>query len=208
MNFGFIKQWETSLRSSRFRIMFIVTIIALVGVIYSLTKFLNYNELRPAVGFTDPILELLPHIDLTWFTFILIYVGLITGLISLAKYPTNLLTGIHAYILMILFRIIAMYSLPLAPPAGMIILQDPIVEIFGGGPIYVKDLFFSGHTSTMFLLYLTAKSKWFRVIFLIFTILIGAFVLLQHVHYSVDVIAAPFFAYGAYRLAMRIQSQN
>lgn len=205
MNFSFVKDWETSLRSPRFRNLFLVTIVALVGEIYSLTKFLNYNELRPAVSITDPILELLPSIDLTWFAFILIYVCLTTGLISLSKYPSNLLTGIQAYILMILFRIIAMYSVPLAPPAGMIILQDPIVEIFGGGPIYVKDLFFSGHTSTMFLLYITAKSKLLQVIFLIFTILIGAFVLLQHVHYSVDVIAAPFFAYGAYRLAKRIQ---
>ena len=48
-----------------------------------------------------------------------------------------------------------MWATPLDPPPGMIVLEDPLVQLFGGAsrPL-TRDLFFSGHTSTMFLLFL------------------------------------------------------
>ncbi|MFC2136330.1 phosphatase PAP2-related protein, partial [Bacteroidota bacterium] len=73
---------------------------------------------------------------------------------------------------------------------------------FGTGEIYIKDLFFSGHTSTMFLLFLTAGSKNLRMVFLLLTILVAFCVIIQHVHYSIDVIAAPIGAYIGYKGAI------
>jgi hypothetical protein len=93
-----------------------------------------------------------------------------------------------------------MYLIPLDPPPGMVILKDPLVESFGTSATPTKDLFFSGHTSTMFLLFLTAANRNLKLLFLICTMLIGFCVILQQVHYSIDVWVAPFFAYSSYRV--------
>ncbi|HEX3079850.1 MAG TPA: phosphatase PAP2-related protein, partial [Puia sp.] len=64
------------------------------------------------------------------------------------------------------------------------------------------DLFFSGHTTTVFLIFLCLKKKRDRIYALIASILLGIFLLGQHVHYTIDVLAAPIFTYVAYRLAL------
>jgi hypothetical protein len=87
----------------------------------------------------------------------------------------------------------------------MIALRDPFVDfVVGDGSVLTRDLFFSGHTSTMFLLFLTATARPLRLLFIAGTMLVGACVLLQHVHYTIDVFAAPFFAYGSYRIVKNI----
>jgi len=43
------------------------------------------------------------------------------------------------------------------------------------------------------------------VIFLITTILVGLAVIFQHVHYTVDVVAAPFFSYASYKIVLGIK---
>jgi membrane-associated phospholipid phosphatase len=100
----------------------------------------------------------------------------------------------------------AMYVLPLDPPVNMIILNDPLVEFFGTGQTLTKDLFFSGHTATLLILYLVSEKKIYKIIFLVITILVAIAVLLQHVHYTIDVFAALFFSYACYKLMLKIKS--
>jgi membrane-associated phospholipid phosphatase len=97
---------------------------------------------------------------------------------------------------------IAMYSVPLEAPVTLIPLNDPFVQLFGTGQILEKDLFFSGHTATLFLLFLISDNKILKLFFLISTLFVAVSVLLQHVHYSVDVIAAPFFAFASYKIVI------
>jgi membrane-associated phospholipid phosphatase len=97
-----------------------------------------------------------------------------------------------------------MYTLPLEAPLTMIALKDPFIEFFGNGQTLTKDLFFSGHTATSFLLFLAMKNKYIKPIFLAISISMAIFVLMQHVHYTVDVIAAPFFSYGSYMISKSI----
>jgi len=87
----------------------------------------------------------------------------------------------------------------------MIRLEDPLVQGIGGASeALTRDLFFSGHTSTLFLIFLAVPGGRSRPIFLACTVAVATAVLVQHVHYAVDVLAAPFFAYGAWRLAGRL----
>jgi membrane-associated phospholipid phosphatase len=116
-----------------------------------------------------------------------------------------LLVALQGYTLMVSVRILMMWSVPLEPPRGLLPLVDPFVQLFGSGTVPTKDLFFSGHTSTLFLLFLTARGRWLRLAFLLCTITVAVAVLLQHVHYSIDVFVAPFVAYGCYRVASRMQ---
>lgn len=200
--------WQIALSDKSFRIKAAVTILLLALVLYLLANFLAYNERRPGFTINDPFLSSFNPVDLTWFTFVLIYLGLITALVFLTFHPARMLTALQSYTLIGALRIITIYFLPLNEPVHIIPLTDPFVEFFGGGTTLLRDLFFSGHTSTMFLFFLTAKSKKLKTLFLICTILIAFAVLLQHVHYTIDVIAAPFFAYTSYRISRLINKKK
>ena len=69
-----------------------------------------------------------------------------------------------------------------------------------------KDLFFSGHTATMYLLYLMLPAGIYRKLAFIGALVMMVCLLFQRVHYTVDVIVAPFFAYGALRIVLRLRS--
>jgi hypothetical protein len=88
----------------------------------------------------------------------------------------------------------------------MLALEDPLVQLFGTGEVLTRDLFFSGHTSTSFLLVLLAPGRATRAFFLACSVAVAGCVLWQHVHYTVDVLAAPPFAFAAYALASRARA--
>ncbi len=192
--------WKTLFTNKKSAAEFIITIIILILTLSALTNFLKFVEVREGVVLPDPLLAFFSPVNLTWLTFGIIYISLFSAVIILAKHPAELLLLIQSYTLMIIVRMIAMYLVPLNPPKGMILLVDPFVEFFGTGITLTKDLFFSGHTATLFLLYLVSNSKSAKKIFLVSTIIVGFTVLIQHVHYSLDVITAPFFAYGTFRI--------
>ncbi|MBL1215436.1 MAG: hypothetical protein HND52_18865 [Ignavibacteriae bacterium] len=192
--------WSSQFSDKNFRVIFFATIVVLIICLTALSNFLTYNDTLSGVAYIDPILKYFKPIDVTYVTFFLIYGGLLAGLIVLLQYPKHLLIAFQAYSLMAVFRICVMYSLPLDPVPDTIPLEDPLVQLFGTGEILMRDLFFSGHTSTMFLLSLTAPLKKIKYIFIVLTVLVGLAVLIQHAHYTVDVLAAPFFAYTSYRI--------
>lgn len=199
--------WKEFLKDKRNKTELIVTVFLLALVLTALANFLNYVETRDGAVLSDPLLNLFNPINLTWLIFALIYISLIVGIISLIKNPDRLIFALQLYIFMIIIRIIAMYLLPLDPPANMIVLKDPFVELFGSGKTLTKDLFFSGHTATLLILFLVSQKKIIKFIFLISLIVVAASVLLQHVHYSIDVFAALFFTYTCYELLIKMRNQ-
>lgn len=202
--------WSSFFRDRKCRIEFIVTIIVTIPTLLLFSQFLSLIELREGVVLNDPLLRLFNPIDLTWATFALIYVSIILFLLNIIKQPEKLMIAIQTYVLMVFLRGIAMYFTPFNAPDKIILLHDPFVQLFGKGEILTKDLFFSGHTGTLFLLFLLVENKCLKTIFLAATILVGSAVLLQHVHYSVDVFVAPFVAYGSFRIikVLHLQKQS
>jgi len=200
-------EFRETFRNNKFKIEFFITITLLVLILVTLSNFLNFIERRNGVILNDPVLNLFDPVDLTWLTFGLIYVSLIAAIVFFSKKPQLLLLAFQSYILMIILRMIAMHLVSLNPPEKMIPLNDPLVEFFGTGQLLTKDLFFSGHTATLFLLFLLADLKSLKIFFLISTITLAISVLLQHVHYSIDVLAAPFFAYGSFKLIEKLRQK-
>jgi len=187
--------WKPFLSSSQFRIKFFVTVIFLLVALFTYRRFLDFAEARTGVSIPDPILKLYSPVDLTWLIFGLIYLCLVIGIIALIKNPEKLLLAFQVYTAVVVVRIIAMYLVPFEAPEKIIVLKDPFVEMFGSGESLTKDLFFSGHTATLFLLFLVVESKRLKYIFLLSAVVAGVSIVLQHVHYVIDIFAAPFFTY-------------
>ncbi len=68
-----------------------------------------------------------------------------------------------------------------------------------------NDFFFSGHTGLPFMLALIfwPEKNWRKFFFLI-SFIFGVSVLLGHIHYSIDVFAAPFMTYGIFVISQKL----
>jgi hypothetical protein len=200
------RAWVSLWAERSFRRELVLTAAALPLVLTLMGRFLSWVEHRPGVVLPDRVLAAIPPRDVTWVTFALVYAGILTSVAVLLPHPRRLLLGLQAYVVLLLLRMAVMWVTPLEAPPGMIPLEDPLVQVLGTGPVLTKDLFFSGHTSTAFLLALMAPGRTTRAFFLAFTAAVATCVLWQHVHYTVDVLVAPVFAFASYALAKRLHA--
>jgi PAP2 superfamily C-terminal len=204
----FLHSWLLAIKKKSFVIEFIISIVILVAVINVFSIAVGHVENRGGAVLDDPILVAINSIDLTWQTFFVIYICFAIAFVHLISRPEYLAKCIQAYSLLLSFRLITMFITPIRYPDEMIPLVDPFVQlVFNSDEVWKNDLFFSGHTSAMFLFFLIVKGKVMKTIMLVSTILIGIFVILQHVHYTVDVVAAPFFAWGAWSIVRKLSPE-
>ena len=114
-------------------------------------------------------------------------------LIRCLRYPQQMPYILKSIALFIFIRAIFVTLTHLGPyPDSIIILNTGIM----GKINFWADLFFSGHTGMPFLMALLfRKNKWMRYIFILAAISFGIIVLLWHLHYSIDVLAAFFITY-------------
>lgn len=194
--------WLEFWKNPHQRYELIVAAIVLGIVMLSSVPFLTQIDLRPGVQLNDPVLNLLPARDLSGTIFLIIYSALLAGFIFLLPSPARLVVGFEAYAMFVILRMITMSLVPLEPPIGLIPLVDPILGFMYAGKQVNKDLFFSGHTATMYLVYLMLPFGLYRKLAFLAALIMGACLVSQRVHYTVDVIVAPFFAYGALRLVL------
>jgi hypothetical protein len=193
--------WKSFLAKKNNAYLLIITLIVLIACVYFLSRFIIYVESRNGVVLNDPLFNRFAAVELNIPVFTLIYDSLITCLVYLViNYPARFIVALQAYTFLVIVRIAMMYVTPLDPPAGTIDLQDPLVFIFGTGTKITRDLFFSGHTSTLFMLFLVTVNRKLKYTFLVNTVLVGLFVILQKAHYTVDVLVAPFISYAVYKI--------
>jgi len=169
-----------------------------------LPTYFNYIESRNGVVLNDSLLDWLPAINVSIPVFIILWGMVSLFIIKAVQNPLLFLQFIWCLILLHLSRVVSIGITPLNAPKNLIILKDPLSSNFYDVPFITKDLFYSGHTATMFLMYLCFQGKWEKVIALIASISMGILVLVQHIHYTIDVVTAPFFAWLIYLLANRI----
>lgn len=148
--------------------------------------------------------NLLPR-DVSTLLFSITWISILGSLPIMLRTPDRAMRVFWGISVMGLTRCMVMYLVPLDPPIGIIPLRDPFVEgAFYDNKVLVKDLFFSGHTSNMVLLTLFMDIKWLKIILAFASAAVGYLLMVQHVHYAIDIIAAPFFAYMAYKIAIKI----
>lgn len=87
-----------------------------------------------------------------------------------------------------------------APSQTYLDPDDLLIKINSG-----KDMFFSGHTGMPFLLaFVFWNNKFMRYLSIIASLVFGTSVILGHLHYSIDVVAAFFIAYAIYNIAVKM----
>ncbi|MCU0330165.1 MAG: hypothetical protein MUC47_04195 [Candidatus Kapabacteria bacterium] len=194
-----IPSWRTALTSRPWDVSITLLVLAVSSVSYS--RFLGAVERRPGVVLADPLHALFNPIDCTWPIFILLYGAIVLTVAALLPHPDRFLQALRAYTIVIGLRITMMWATPLDPPPAMIPLADPVVGFLTGGSVPLgRDLFFSGHTSLLVLAAMVVPSAILRRILVGVSIGVAVAVVVQHVHYTVDVLVAPLAAYAAFRL--------
>ena len=195
--------WRRAWQHTAFRWQLLVALTLGLALAFGMPYYFALIQVRPGFVLPDPVLARLPAQDLSWLTFTVIYLSIVVALLHLMRRPVAFLRVLSAYCIMHLIRMVTLWLTPLDPPTGLVLLHDPIVDTFfypATAPI-TKDLFFSGHTATLMLLALAVQSRWLRIGLFVATAWVGFLVMIQHAHYTYDVLAAPLFAWLSYWLA-------
>jgi hypothetical protein len=166
--------------------------------------FFEFIEHRQGFKLQDPIVNFLQPRDNSSLIFSLLWFSIGMQIWILKDKPQQALLFIMSYFIINLTRIITIYAVPLNPPAHLIPLQDPLSNYFYGTSFITKDLFYSGHTAIVLLIGFTSVNKWLKFIFIMLAIAIAFMVLSNHVHYTIDVLAAPFFVAFAVVVSKKI----
>jgi hypothetical protein len=183
-----------------------------------MTALALWNEMRPAATVPDIFVSAIPYVPwvdrLNYLAWLGLYVPLSLALLGLdpARWCRYMVTGG----IISLVRGVTIALTGLGPPdplhAGPGIgnksfaeayleLVSP-VDVFGHGSArayLTKDLFFSGHTATTFLLllYLWERPR-MRAPAAVAHAVVVATVLLSHLHYGIDVVGAYFVTFAVY----------
>ena len=201
-------RWNEYLQERNNRYVFWVSVMALALTLLAFLHFLAYNEARSGFPFADPVLRLLPPVNSSLATFIVTYALCMFGIITALGEPRVFVLLLQSYTLMTLLRMLSLYLLPLDPPAGIIPLKDIFLQSsFYSGRDNLRDLFFSGHTTTLFLFAFAFEKKYPKALFMIAGCTVGFLLMLQHVHYSIDVAVAPVVAFMVVWVAEKISSK-
>jgi hypothetical protein len=195
--------WQSAWRERSFRLALFAALVVAVPITIALPFFFDHIGAMPGWWPPDPLIARVPPVDLTWLTFTVLYGGVLFSVVRAAPDPHLLVRGMHAYAILQLLRMLAMQLVTLEPPVDIIPLVDPVTMVFyPGGIPFLKDLFFSGHTATLALMVCISRSDPARWLMVAATITVGALVVLQHVHWTVDVLAAPVFVWLAWRASV------
>jgi hypothetical protein len=202
---GIKHEWREAWQSGGFRKKVVTGLVLAILLTTIFPFFFQAIERRNGFLLNDPLLRLLPPHDVSLGIFNIIWAVCLLSIFRAARAPSMFLTFLWGWIVLTLFRLLTITLVPLDPPVGLVGLVDPISNFFYGHNKFItRDLFFSGHTSTVFLLGLCIPGKIDKKVILVATFCVGILLLVQHVHYTLDVLAAPCFAWGAYRIARKI----
>jgi hypothetical protein len=197
------QEWQGAWLAPAFRRRLMAGLAVIITMLSLLPRFFQRIEHRHGILLNDPLLRLLPPHNVSLALFLVLWSFTAYCIFRAAQTPKMFLTYLWAFIFLTAFRILTIALVPLDPPVGLIGLVDPVSNFFYGGTdrFITKDLFFSGHTSSVFLLYLTIPGKTDKKLALAATAVVAFLLLVQHVHYTLDIIGGLLFCWISYRLA-------
>jgi len=191
--------------------MQLIVISIAILIVISLLPYFFHSVIGPKPGLVinDVLLNAVTPRDHSWIIFGLIYLSLVITLQGIYKRPDLVLLGLKCYLILTLMRMVTMYVFTLEAPEGIIPLHDPLVDVIAyGGNVFNKDLFFSGHVATLTLFVLLEQRATLKRLLVLNTLLVSFFILLQRVHYTLDILAAPVITSLIFKFSRRLGSDS
>jgi len=190
----------------RKRSMYLAILLLILSIVVQITlgRYSSHHS-TSAAFVSDIFLDNLPVVNLTA---VIVFGDIALWVLAwllLLRNPRYLIFGTKAIALLDICRAFFISLTHLGPYPRQ---YAPGPGNFGFGLYKIftfqGNYFFSGHTAFPFLLALIFWNKPFwRRLFLGLTVFFGLSVLLAHVHYSIDVFAAPFIVYGVYVISAK-----
>ena len=179
----------------------IIGTVIMAAIIYILPLFFAHIQKRKGAVLNDWLLARIPPHNVSVFIFAIIWGMALLILIRAINSPSIYITYCWTLIFVCLVRFVTLSVVALDPPAGMVPLVDPLNSALYRNAAITKDLFFSGHTATMVQIWLCLQKRTDKMIALIAAFAVACLLLVQHIHYTIDVLAAPVVVYPCYRLS-------
>lgn len=195
--------WKEAWKSINFRRKLIVGWIFYIGILLFYPHFFIQIQKKQGELLNDYVLAFLPSVNMSAVIFSLLYLTVIYAIYKAARHPYLFLLYLWSTIFLSISRIITISFVPLEPPVGLVSLVDPVLHPFYGPNNITKDLFYSGHMGSVFLVYLILQNNKEKMVALLSTVIVGFSLLLQHIHYTVDVLSAPLFVYFVFLVAKK-----
>lgn len=188
-------EWNSHIQSNIFKFHFVSTFVFFAIVVHYCTKWISILECRNGISFSDPIVNIFTPTNFSIPIFCMVHSAMFLSAFFNLIFPKELLKAFQAYSILLILRTLFIYVIPLEPPIGMLYLNDPLTGLFLNNiNIVTKDLFFSGHISAMCVFIYFSQNKYWRKWLILITPILAILLLWQHVHYTLDIIAAPIFA--------------
>jgi hypothetical protein len=194
------ESWKEASSNVSNRLKLIIGSVLIAIIIAILPIFFKTIEKRDGVVLHDWVLAQIPPHNVSVAIFIVIWgMGLLILYRALYK-PQIYILYVWALILVCLVRMLAISFVALNPPIGLIPLADPLTGVFYGQALITKDLFFSGHIATLTLIFLCLDKKSDKMFGIAAILIVACLLLVQHIHYTIDIVASPFITYACFRL--------
>ncbi|CAM3894534.1 phosphatase PAP2-related protein [Mucilaginibacter galii] len=189
------QNWKATWASASQRSLMLTGSAIVSVILLAMPFFFQYIERRPGVQLHDVVLANIPAHDVSLYIFMIIWGMAGLTLFRAIQTPAIYVRYVWLYIVICITRMLTILMVPLAAPAGLVELVDPLTGVFYGHTVITKDLFYSGHTASLLTMYFCLPKKSDRMLVLIATLIVGCLLLVQHVHYTIDVLAAPVFVF-------------
>ena len=184
------------------RSLFVGLILLALATIFQFYASAYVNRV-PSNSVADLFLSILPVVNLNFLIVEGALFAIAMSFILILAKPEYLLFAIKAGAIFIATRamFIAVTHIGIYPGG---IGPDPtgfFDHIYTGLGLEA-GFFFSGHTGLPFLMALIFwKEKFWRYFYIILSVVFGIAVLFAHVHYSMDVLAAPYMTYSIFKMS-------
>lgn len=200
--------WVAALQSPKTRSKILLGSIITIIILSGMPVFFSMIEKRQGVVLNDWVLAYLPAYNVSLIIFTIIW-GMASLIFVRALYNPNIYINYSWTLIFInLTRMVTIWFFVLDPPRGMVHLIDPLTGIFYGNATITKDLFFSGHTSTLVLIFLCLEKRTDKILGFIAIVVVMFLLLIQHIHYTIDVLAAPVIVYVIYLITTHFLKLN
>jgi hypothetical protein len=186
--------WELAWGYPAFRTKLILGTVILIAILLFIPSFFANIEDREGIVLHDWMLHMIKPVNVSFYIFFILYASVILFLVRMSMNSLVCLNTLWSFIFLCLIRMISIKMVALNPPHGIIELADPCSVLFYRSNIITKDLFFSGHTATLIVGGICMTSRKDKILAFSAAAIIGMLLLIQHVHYTADVLAAPVFS--------------